>query len=160
MLSDFVTVAAVIILVGLIAGMIGGAIGYGATRLAMNHILRVVKIEVQAVAVSKRIMAPAEIQLRVHVPPIEPITVPIVTAPAPTHRELAERVLNVYPDTGPTDLAEIVGCAKSTAHAILSERRATQEPEASALVVDREEISTYQSRGTEPWPTNKTSSPH
>lgn len=146
-LSDFLTVAAVIVLIGLIAGMIGGAVGYGAARLAMNHVLRVVEIQVQAVAVSKKILAPAEVQLRVHVPDPEPITVPIVTTPAPTHRELAERVLSVYPDIGPTDLAEIVGCAKSTAHGILSEHRAEQEPETSALGFDRQEIDAWRAAG-------------
>jgi len=53
-------------------------------------------------------------------------------------------VLRVYPDTGPTDLAEIVGCAKSTAHGILSERKTGQEPEAPGdLTGDREKISTW-----------------
>jgi len=65
------------------------------------------------------------VALRVITTAPEPVTVPIVTAPAPTARELAERVLAVLPDTGPTALAAIVDCSKSTAHQIIQEWKET-----------------------------------
>jgi hypothetical protein len=149
-LPDLLLVAALFIIIAGLASLIGGALGYSAAAYAIRHVLRVVEIQVQAVAVSHRIVAPAEVQLRVHVPAPDPVTVPVVTAPMPSARDLAERVLAVYPETGPTDLAVIVGCAKSTAHAILHDRKpavGTALPAApqqlNACVGDLEEISAW-----------------
>ncbi len=65
------------------------------------------------------------VALRVTTTAPEPVTVPIITAPAPTARELAERVLTVWPDVGPTALAGIIEVSKSTAHQIIQDWKET-----------------------------------
>lgn len=53
----------------------------------------------------------------------DPIIVEVITAGAPTTRELAARVIAAMPAIGPTDLASICQCSKSTAHAIIKDAR-------------------------------------
>jgi hypothetical protein len=62
---------------------------------------------------------PVAIRVRAAVAEIEPVISPIVMAPLPSTQDLATRILARFPEAGPTDIAEITGCAKSTAHAIL-----------------------------------------
>jgi hypothetical protein len=66
---------------------------------------------------------PVALRVRASVAEIEPVLIPITTAPLPSTQELAARILARFPDAGPTDIAEIAGCAKSTAHAIIADYR-------------------------------------
>jgi hypothetical protein len=110
---------------GCLCGVLGGAAGMILTQRTYERIVRRVTVEVEAQPVTARITAPAVVDVQVRVPAIAPLTVPIVMAPTPTTRELADRVLAAVPDIGPTSLAEIIGCAKSTAHTIIQEWRQT-----------------------------------
>lgn len=67
---------------------------------------------------------PVFLQVRASVAEIEPLLIPVVMAPLPSVAELAAKVLARFPDAGPTDIAEIAGCAKSTAHAIINDYKA------------------------------------
>jgi len=140
----------------LIGGILGGAIGMmAATELIrFGDSKRKVRIEVEADPVTARVTAPAVVNVPVmlHIPPIEPLTVPIVMAAQPSARELAERILAAVPDMGPTSLAEIVGCSKSTAHAIIQEWRATHGT-AEIELPERVELSAW---GRPPMPAELT----
>jgi hypothetical protein len=132
------------------AALLGGIIGGGIGMMAAVELIRFgdskrrVRIEVEAEPVTARVTAPAVVNVPVtlHIPPIEPLTVPIVMAAQPSARELAERILAAVPDMGPTSLAEIVGCSKSTAHAIIQEWRAAHgTPDVD--VPEREELGAW-----------------
>lgn len=130
----------------LLGGIIGGAIGMmAATELIrFGDAKRRVVVEVEAAPITAHVTAPAMVNVPVtlHIPPIEPLTVPIVMAAQPSARELAERVLAFAPDMGPTGLAEIVGVSKSTAHAIIREWRAGHGTPDVELP-EREELSAW-----------------
>jgi hypothetical protein len=67
---------------------------------------------------------PVALRVRAAVAEIEPVIIPIVTAPLPSVSEQAARILARFPEAGPTDVAEITGCAKSTASAIITDYKA------------------------------------
>jgi hypothetical protein len=64
---------------------------------------------------------PVALRVRATVAEIEPIVIQVATAPLPNVQDMAARILSRFPDAGPTDIAEIAGCAKSTAHAIIAD---------------------------------------
>jgi hypothetical protein len=64
---------------------------------------------------------PVALRVRATVAEIEPIVIQVATAPLPNVQDMAARILARFPDAGPTDIAEIAGCAKSTAHAIIAD---------------------------------------
>ncbi len=67
---------------------------------------------------------PVALRVRAVVAEIEPLLIPIVMAPLPSVSEQAARILTRFPEAGPTDVAEITGCAKSTASAIIADYKA------------------------------------
>jgi hypothetical protein len=67
---------------------------------------------------------PVFLKVRASVAELEPLLIPVVMAPLPSVAELAAKVLARFPEAGPTDIAEIAGCAKSTAHAIINDYKA------------------------------------
>ena len=67
---------------------------------------------------------PVALRVRATVAEIEPVSIPIVMAPLPSVSDQAARILARFPDAGPTDVAEITGCAKSTASAIIADYKA------------------------------------
>lgn len=117
-------VLALLLLAGFTGGLAGliasGAVWWIRTRWP-NVILRgidgtrVLDVDLQ--------LRTRPIALQLQVPPLDPLTIPITTPAAPSVRELAERVLATVPDIGPTDLAAIAGCAKSTAKTIIDDWR-------------------------------------
>jgi len=113
-----------LVVVALVAA-IGAAGGAWLTLRVAEHMRRRVVVEVEAHPITARVTAPAEVAVpvRLILPKLDPITVPIVTAPAPSVRELAERIVAAVPDIGPSALAMAVGCSKSTAHGILQDLR-------------------------------------
>ena len=155
-----------LVAVALVAA-IGAAGGAWLTLRVAEHVRRSVVVEVEAHPITARVTAPAEVAVPVRfvLPELAPITVPIVTAPAPSTRELAERVLAEMPDLGARGLARIAGCAVSTAHGIISEWHAARgtAPSAPAMVAagalvgavlppsgaDREELDAWPARPVE-----------
>lgn len=67
---------------------------------------------------------PVFLTVRAAVAEIEPLVIQVATAPLPSVQDMAARILSRFPDAGPTDIAEIAGCAKSTAHAIIADYKA------------------------------------
>ena len=57
---------------------------------------------------------------------VEPVCIPIVWE-TPSNEDLARKVLAVLPDLGPTELAAILGCAKSTAHELKNRIRREEQ---------------------------------
>ena len=109
----------------LLSGFVGGIAG--ALIVANSHRRT---IEVRPVADGVIDMPvqvhtePVALRVRATVAEIDPLIVPIVMAPLPTTQDLATRVLARFPGAGPTDIAEIAGCSKSTAHAIIADFKA------------------------------------
>jgi hypothetical protein len=100
-----------------VCGALGGAIGYTGARLTYARITRYVEVEVEVQAVAARIVAPVQIDLRVNVPTMEPICVP-VEAEIVNHTpnvELTRRLLDEAPQLGPRALSRIFQCSTSTA---------------------------------------------
>lgn len=76
---------------------------------------------------TQRLEVPVTVTARVQIPAVEPISVPVVTLPAPTNADLALRIVAEVGDIGPRSLARILDIAPSSAHAIL-ERIASENP--------------------------------
>jgi hypothetical protein len=144
--------------VALVAG-IGAAGGAWLTLRVAEHVRQRVVVEVEARLITARVTAPAEVKIpvRLVLPELDPVTVPIVTAPVPSTRELAEKVLAETPEIGARGLARIVGCAVSTAHGIITDYHAARgtAPTASAMVAaasvaaEREELGVWPPRTAE-----------
>lgn len=121
MSADTQTIIFLIVIVAIVGGLAGGLIA----GLAVGMIRRSQTVEVRAVA-DGTLNVPVQLQadpvaLRIHtqVAQPDPVLIEVATGGAPSQRELAARVLSVFETIGPTDLAAIVGCAKSTASAII-----------------------------------------
>jgi hypothetical protein len=68
---------------------------------------------------TQRLEVPVTVTARVQVPEVEPISVPVVTLPAPSNLDLAVRILAEVGSVGPRPLARILDIAPPTAHAML-----------------------------------------
>lgn len=115
-----------LLLFALAAGGIGGAAVAGLILWARTQWPRVFLRGLGGrydVPVDVRLRA-EPVALKVAVEQPEAVAVPIVVSGAPSTRELAARVIGAWPEVGPQKLAEIVGCSKSTAHAILQDHKA------------------------------------
>jgi hypothetical protein len=119
-MSDIDLVIIFILLSAGLAGAIGGIIAGW------------LKQQVARAALQLPARADLAVDLVLHAPPVsvpirvqqpDAVVVEIVTAGGPTQRELAARVIATLPSIGPTDLAQIVQCAKSTAHAMIRDAR-------------------------------------
>lgn len=100
------------LLAGLLAGWLKQHVASAALRLPERTDLAV------DVVLHAR---PVSIPINVRQP--DAVVVEVVTAGGPTQRELAARVIATMPSIGPTDLAQIVQCSKSTAHAMIRDAR-------------------------------------
>jgi hypothetical protein len=128
-------------LAGFIAGLLGGWLRGRLTQLALRSQTLEVPLQLHAEPILLPIQARVNpVQLPVTVRQPDPVTVELTVAAPPTAslQELAGRVLELYPDIGPTDLAAICQCAKSTAHGLIHAWRATR------AFPDRVDISDYQ----------------
>lgn len=112
-------------LLTLFGGMVGGSIMAGLVLWARTRWPRLLLGERSELVLPVRVALHTDpVQLAVRVRQPEPVAVEVVTTGTPTTRELAARVIATFPTIGPTDLANIVQCSKSTAHAIIQEARA------------------------------------
>jgi len=112
---DLIFVALTYALAGVIGGLVGGALGYAGARAIYDRIVRNVMIEIEATAAT--ITAPVIVDLRLHVPDLEPISVPVEAeiVNATPNVELTRRLLDEAPQLGPRALARIFQCSTSTA---------------------------------------------
>jgi hypothetical protein len=116
-----VVVVASLMLVFL-AAVVGGTVG---ALVATRRSVEVRPVNTEPLPVTVTLQAePVLLNVRASVAAIEPVVIQVATAPLPNVQDLAARILSRFPDAGPTDIAEIAGCAKSTAHAIIADYKA------------------------------------
>lgn len=123
-MKDETLALAFLILLALLAGCFGGllaAAGVFWARVRWPRLL--LSADTNELPVRVQLRAEA-VQLPIRVRQPDPVAVEVITTGAPTTRQLAGRVIATFPTIGPSDLAAIVQCSKSTAHAILLEARA------------------------------------
>ena len=125
-MSDTQTLVLIILTLLLLSSAAGGIGGAIIVSISQRRIVEVRPTLDGALKVPVQLMAdPVSLHVRATVAEIEPITIQVATAPLPTVQDMATRVLSRFPNAGPTDIAEIAGCAKSTAHAIITDYKAS-----------------------------------
>jgi hypothetical protein len=115
-----------ILVLGVLAGAIGGLIAGWLKQRVADAALRLP--ERLDLPVDVRLVA-EPVGLRVYASAPEAVEVPVRLAPLPELQELAERIVAAVPEIGPTALAAILGCAKSTAFEMIQRSR-THESDA------------------------------
>lgn len=112
---DDLTWAALLAVSMVTAGMIGGAVGYAGAWAIIRRVERdvIVRVEPQ----TARIVAPVQVDLRVNVPKLEAISVPVETelVQSTPNVELTRRLLKEVPAVGQRALARILEVSPSTA---------------------------------------------
>jgi hypothetical protein len=125
-MSDGDVLLLFVIAVGGLAGAIGGIIAGWLKQRIVSAALRLP--ERLELPVDVRLVA-EPVGLRVYASAPEAVEVPVRLAPLPELQELASRIVAAVPTIGPTALAEILGCAKSTAFEMIQRSR-THESDA------------------------------
>jgi hypothetical protein len=115
-----------VLALSVLAGAIGGVIAGWLKQHVASAALRLpAQLELP---VDVRLVA-EPVGLRVYASAPEVVEVPVRLAPLPELQELASRIVAAVPTIGPTALAEILGCAKSTAFEMIQRSR-THESDA------------------------------
>lgn len=118
-MSDLQAVVLLSLILVLMSSIVGAVVG---ALISTRRSVEVRPVADEPLNVQVNLTAdPVALRVRAAVAEIEPVIIPIVTAPLPSTQDLAARILARFPDAGPTDVAEITGCAKSTAHAIIAD---------------------------------------
>lgn len=136
-MSNAQVLALGLLVIVIVCSLLGGFAGALIVSLSGRRSVEVRPVADGVLDVPVQLQAdPVQFRIRASVAEIEPVLIPITTAPLPSTQELAARILARFPDAGPTDIAEIAGCAKSTAHAIIADYKsgfgAALQPIASA----------------------------
>lgn len=125
-MSDAILLLVYYFAFALVAGALGGMVTAGLVlwarvkwpRVLLGGLATSYALDVDVQLRTKPVL------LNVNVQRPDPVIIEVATGGAPAMRELAARVIATMPSIGPTDLHNIVGCSKSTAHAILTDVRA------------------------------------
>jgi hypothetical protein len=107
---------ALVMVVGMIvAGIVGGAVGYAGAWAIIRRVERDVVVTVQPQ--TARVVASVQVDLRVNVPKLEAISVPVETqlVQSTPNVELCRRILQEAPTVGQRALARILAVSPSTA---------------------------------------------
>ena len=109
-----------------IFAMLGFVLGYwigvrGRVEVAADAIAAALPALVERIELefeTQRVTVPVTVVATAEVAGVAPIYIPIETYPAPTNIELARRIFTELGDIGSRPLADILGIAPSSAHAI------------------------------------------
>lgn len=102
-----------------LAAIIGGLIGGLLAGLGTVEYLRRFRPDLIRKQIIQVEVEPLRIRTQVQTP--DAVQIPVEVLPAPGMRELGQRVLAEYPDTGPRQLARLLNCSPSTAQGVIEE---------------------------------------
>lgn len=125
-MSDAQGIVIIIMMTILLSSILGGIGGAVIVSISARRSIEVRPVTDGVLDVPVQLHAETvALRVRASVAEIEPIVIQVATAPLPNVQDMAARILSRFPDAGPTDIAEIAGCAKSTAHAIIADYKSS-----------------------------------